>query len=52
MDRERERVPGLREIRRADTTREMAVGTLACPDCDAPAFLGPLPMSPADPDLV
>ena len=27
----------------------MGVGTLACPDCDAPVFLGPRPMSPADP---
>ena len=49
MDRELERVAGLREIRKADATREMAVGTLACPDCDAPAYLGPRPMSPADP---
>jgi len=49
MDRELERVAGLREVRKADATREMAVGTLACPDCDAPAFLGPRPMSPADP---
>jgi hypothetical protein len=40
--------PGLREIRETGATREMAVGTLACPDCDAPAFLG-RPMSPADP---
>ena len=48
IDRELERVAGLREIRKADATREMAVGTLACPDCDAPAFLGPRPMSPAD----
>lgn len=49
MDRELDRVAGLREIRKSDTTRQMAVGTLACPDCDAPALPGPGPMSPADP---
>jgi hypothetical protein len=48
-DRELERVAGIREIRRADATREMAAGTLACPDCDAPAYLGPRPLSPAAP---
>ena len=49
IDRELERVPGLREIREAGSSLEMAVGTLACPDCDAPVFLGGRPMSPADP---
>jgi hypothetical protein len=49
LDREPERVAGLREIREADSSMQMAVGTLACPDCDAPAFLGPRPMSPAEP---
>ena len=48
LDRELERVPGLREIRKARAWTEIAVGTLACPDCDAPAFLG-RSMSPADP---
>jgi hypothetical protein len=48
MDRELERVAGLREIRRSDGTRQMAVGTLACPECDAPVFLGGRPMSPAN----
>ena len=46
---EPERVAGLREIRKADATRQLAVGTLACPDCDAPALPAPRPMSPADP---
>jgi hypothetical protein len=49
LDRDAERVAGLREIRKAGTTRELAVGTLACPDCDAPVFLGGRSMSPADP---
>ena len=49
LDRELERVPGLREIRKSDSSMQMAVGTLACPDCDAPALPGPGPMSPADP---
>ena len=49
LDREPERVAGLREIREADSSMQLAVGTLACPDCDAPAFLGPRPKSPADP---
>ena len=49
LERDTERVAGLREIREADSSRQMAVGTLACPDCDAPVFLGGRPMSPADP---
>jgi len=49
MDRELDRVAGLREIRKTDTTTQVAVGTLACPDCDAPALPAPGPMSPADP---
>jgi hypothetical protein len=48
LDRELERVAGLREIRKADAWTELAVGTIACPDCDAPVFLG-RSMSPADP---
>jgi len=27
----------------------VAIGTLACPECDAPVALGPRPASPADP---
>ena len=49
LERENERVAGIREIRPADAGRQLAVGTLACPDCDAPVFLGTLPRSPADP---
>jgi hypothetical protein len=49
LDREFDRVAGLREIREADASMQMAVGTLACPDCDAPVFLGGRPMSPAEP---
>jgi hypothetical protein len=49
LDRESERVAGLREIRKSDGTRQLAVGALACPDCDAPAYLGGRPTSPADP---
>ena len=46
LDREFDRVAGLREIREADASMEMAVGTLACPGCDAPVSLGGRPMSP------
>jgi hypothetical protein len=49
LDRDLERVAGLREIRKADSSMQMAVGTLACPDCDAPVFLGGRAMSPAEP---
>jgi len=49
LDRDLERLAGLREIRKADRGTELAVGTLACPGCDAPVFLGGRPMSPADP---
>ena len=48
MERDLERIAGLREIRKTGSTREMAVGTLACPECDAPPLPGPGPMSPAD----
>jgi hypothetical protein len=46
---ERERVAGLREIRADEAWTQLAVGTLACPDCDAPVFLGAGPRSPAHP---
>ena len=49
MDGELDRVAGLREIRETEATRQMAVGTLACPDCDAPVYLGGRAISPADP---
>ena len=34
---------------RETTSTLLAVGTLACPDCDAPISPPPGPMSPADP---
>ena len=43
-----ERLAGERELRRTVAGREMATGTLACPDCDAPVLpIGV--MLPADP---
>jgi hypothetical protein len=48
LDRELDRIAGLREIRRTGTTRQLAVGTLACPDCDAPTLPDLRPMAPAD----
>ena len=49
MDSDLDRIAGLREIRKADSSAELAVGTLACPDCDAPTLPEARPMSPADP---
>jgi hypothetical protein len=49
LESDRERVAGIREIRPAEAGTQLAVGTLACPGCDAPVFLGVLPRSPADP---
>jgi hypothetical protein len=40
---------GAEEERRVARTSVVAVGTLACPDCDAPIALGTRPLSPADP---
>jgi hypothetical protein len=37
------------ERRRAVSTTRLAVGTLACPDCDAPVAPPAAPLSPADP---
>ena len=31
-----ERVPGFHELRRSQTSQQIATGTLACPECDAP----------------
>jgi hypothetical protein len=43
-----EREPiGYFEERRTDRGR-LAMGTLACPLCDAPVAPGPVPLSPAD----
>jgi hypothetical protein len=44
------RRPGGRlEERRVATTSLLAIGTLACPGCDAPVAPPPGPLSPADP---
>lgn len=40
---------GPRDPRRTTRGRELAVGTLACPSCDAPAPPPAAPLSPADP---
>ena len=44
-----ERRGGRHEWRRAGTSRQMATGTLACPECDAPVLPSPEPMSMPDP---
>ena len=49
LDREIERVAGLHERRRAETSWHMATGTLACPACDAPVLPSLEAMSPQDP---
>ena len=43
-----ERLGGRHERRRAETSWQLATGTLACPACDAPVLPGPEAMSPAD----
>lgn len=48
LERENERIAGIREIRPAEAGTPLAVGTLACPGCDAPVFLGGARRSPAD----
>jgi hypothetical protein len=44
----RDTVAPRREIRLGRTT-QLASGTLACPECDAPVFPGDRPVSPAAP---
>jgi hypothetical protein len=44
-----ERLAGRRERRTAETSWQMATGTLACPACDAPVLPSLEPMSPPDP---
>ncbi len=40
-------VPGaIEQDRRRSTTEVLGIGTLACPDCDAPVGIGPEPLSP------
>lgn len=48
MDRPVERLAGRHERRRAETSWQLATGTLACPTCDAPILPGPEAMSPAE----
>lgn len=43
------RASGSEEIRRVGRTSTMAVGTLACPSCDAPVAPGPHRLGPASP---
>jgi DNA-directed RNA polymerase subunit RPC12/RpoP len=47
-DRGRRDIPTHEEIRRADNA-QIAVGTLACSECDAPVAIGGASLSPADP---
>ena len=47
LDREQERVAGRYERRRGEASRELASGTLACPECDAPVMPAGA-VSPAD----
>jgi hypothetical protein len=49
MHRETERVAGRYERRRAETSWQLATGTLACPACDAPVLPSRGHMSPPDP---
>ena len=43
------RVGGTHEERRVRNSLLLAVGTLACPDCDAPLAPPPSPLAPAEP---
>jgi hypothetical protein len=42
------RLGGTQEERRVGRSSVLAVGTLACPACDAPVFAADRPLSPAD----
>jgi uncharacterized paraquat-inducible protein A len=44
----RQEPPAHEELRRSVRTTEIAVGTLACDQCDAPVAIGDAPVSPAD----
>jgi hypothetical protein len=39
---------GAHDLRIRERSTQIAVGTLACPACDAPVLPGPGPMHPAD----
>jgi hypothetical protein len=43
------RLGGTQEERRVARSSRLAIGTLACPSCDAPVFPAGGPLSPADP---
>ena len=47
-DRGRRDIPTHEELRKADSS-QVAVGTLACSECDAPIAIGDAKLSPADP---
>lgn len=49
QEREIEPVTGYHELRHTETSREIATGTLACPECDAPVLPRAGGMSPSDP---
>ena len=42
------RLGGRHEYRQTESSWQLATGTLACPDCDAPVLPGPRRMSPRD----
>ncbi|HWE33428.1 MAG TPA: hypothetical protein VG410_08090 [Solirubrobacteraceae bacterium] len=46
-DRGRRDLPTHEELRKADNT-QVALGTLACSECDAPVAIGDASLSPAD----
>jgi hypothetical protein len=48
LEGDMERVAGHHEHRNSETSRELAVGTLACPGCDAPVLPQAAGMAPAD----
>lgn len=49
MASDRERVAPLRELRDDVRGGRLAVGTLACPECDAPVSIGGRTLSPTHP---
>jgi hypothetical protein len=48
LDRDLERVAGRYELRRAEASWQLATGTLACPECDAPVMPPTAGIAPAD----
>jgi hypothetical protein len=40
---------GWQEERRIANSWRLGIGTLSCPDCDAPVAPPPIPLAPADP---